>query len=96
MFYLKKYLKFRMEKNYILLCDCSTITNYELPTKYFVLFDKLKQGYSPSSPIGIRGEKTVIKDLEQLGMLSKIKNSNDGFHDNSWINLDYKESEFYR
>lgn len=96
MLYLKKYLKFRLEEDHILLCDCSTITNYELPVKYLDLFNKLKQGYNPSSTIGIRGEKTLIKDLKLLGMLSKTQNSNAGFHNNQWINLDYKESEFYK
>lgn len=96
MLYLKRYIKFRLENDYILLCDCSTITNYELPTKFFKLFNKLKQGYNPSSLIGIYGEKIVIKDLEKLGMLSKTKNSNEGFHHNNWVNLDYNESEFYK
>lgn len=96
MLYLKRYIKFRPENDYILLCDCSTITNYELPTKFFKLLNKLKQGYNPSSPISICGEKIVIKDLEKLGMLSKIKNSNEGFHNNNWVNLDYYESEFYK
>lgn len=96
MLYLKRYIKFRLENNYVLLCDCSTITNYELPAKFIVLFNKLEQGYSPSSPIGIYNEKIVIKDLENLGMLSKTKNSNEGFHNNNWVNVDYEESEFYK
>lgn len=62
----------------------------------FVLLNKLKQGYDPSSPINIHGEKIVIKDLENLGMVSKTKNSNEGFHNNNWVNLDYNESEFYK
>lgn len=96
MLYLKRYIKFRLENNYVLLCNCSTITNYELPAKFSVLLNKLKQGYNPSSPIGIYSEKIVIKDLEKLGMLSKTKNSNEGFHNNNWVNLDYNESEFYK
>lgn len=96
MVYLKKYIKFRLENGYLLLCDCSSITNYELPTKFYKLFTKLEQGYDPTLPLGITDEKTVINDLENLGMLAKTKNSNEGFHNKKWANLDYDESEFYK
>lgn len=95
MLYLKKYVKFRKEKGYLLICDCSIIQNYELPLETYELFVKLKNGYDPTQPLNIQMEQDIIDDLKDLNLLDNKPNSNDGFYDNEWINLGYDESEFF-
>ncbi|MFA6327767.1 MAG: hypothetical protein WCX15_02720 [Bacilli bacterium] len=46
-------------------------------------------------PIGIVMEKDIIDDLNNLGLLDKKPNSNDGFHEKKWIKLTYDEKEFF-
>jgi hypothetical protein len=93
--YLKKYVKIRKEEDYVLLCDCSTIQNYELPSDTFCLLKKLQTGYDTSKPIGIKNEQELIKDLKELELIDNVPNSNKGFHDKPWISLEYDESEFF-
>jgi hypothetical protein len=95
MIYLKKYVKFRKELDYVLICDCSKIQNYELPLETYELFVSLKKGYKTKKPIGIVMEKDIIDDLNNLGLLDKKPNSNDGFHEKKWIKLTYDEKEFF-
>lgn len=95
MFYLKKYVKYRKEEDYLLICDCSIIQNYELPLTAFNLFERLKEGYDPNKPIGIELENEIFKDLINLELIDTIPNSNKGFHEQQWINLGYDENEFF-
>lgn len=96
MIYLKQYVKYRKEKDYLLVCDCSSIQNYELPIETFELFEKLKKGYNLNEPIGLELEKEIIDDLNSLNLLSNVANSNDGFNSVGWIDLGYDESEFFK
>lgn len=95
MLYLKQYVKYRKEQDYLLICDCSVIQNYELPLDTFDLFEKLKIGYDINNPLNIEMEKEIIDDLSNLNLLSNKPNSNEGFHSNNWIDLGYDESEFF-
>ena len=91
--YLKKYVKFRKEKEYVLLCDCSIIQNYELPIETYDILLKLKEGYNP---VNNEIENDLIQDLENLELISDYPNSNEGFHNKGWISLGYDEGEFYQ
>ena len=93
--YLKKYVKMRKEDGYILLCDCSTIQNYELPNDMYDFLIKLKNGCDETKLFDDI-EKDLIDDLEKLELIDNIPNSDKGFHDKNWINLEYDESEFYK
>lgn len=93
--YLKKYVKFRKEDGYILLCDCSTMQNYELPLSMIDILEKLHKGYDIYDNSILETEKELIEDLINLNLLDDEFNSNKGFHEQKWIKLDYKESEFY-
>lgn len=95
MYYLKKYVKYRKEKDYILICDCSVIQNYELPLSAFALFQKLENGYDPKNPIGVDLEQDIFNDLKNLELLDVVPNSNVGFHEQEWIDLGYSENEFF-
>lgn len=95
MYYLKKYVKFRKEDGYVLICDCSIIQNYELPLDSFSLLQTLKEGYDPQKPIGVELEQEIFADLKDLGLIDNIPNSNKGFHEQQWINLGYEENEFF-
>ena len=94
--YLKKYVKFRLEDGYVLLCDCSTIQNYELPLEALKILEKLKKGYDIQTNKPTELEKDLISDFETLNLIDNIPNSNNGFHDNEWISLGYDENEFYK
>lgn len=94
MVFLKKYVKFRKEPQYILMCDCSTLTNYQLPLEFYSLLLILKNGYDSRKPLGILNEKKVLEDLATLDMLSSKFNSNIGFEDKDWVKLQYNETEF--
>ncbi len=96
MIYLKKYVKYRVENDYILLCDCSSIQNYELPIEYLKILDVLKKGYNKDEYLMTKPETDLIEDLNSLKLLSDSPNSNDGFHNNTWISLGYNESEFFQ
>ena len=96
MLYLKQYVKYRKEKDYLLICDCSIVQNYELPIKTFELFEELKNGYDINKPVGIENEEEIIDDLNSLNLLSDTQNSNEGFNNAKWINLGYDESEFFK
>ena len=95
MLYLKKYVKYRKETDYVLICDCSTIQNFELPLETFEVLEALKSGYDKNKPIGIDIEEDLILDFEELGLVDNIPNSSNGFHNNNWVNLSYDESEFF-
>lgn len=95
MIYLKKYVKYRKEDNFLLICDCSTIQNYELPLSSYELFEKLKTGYNPNHPLGIELENDILDDLKNLQLVDNIPNSNNNFHESQWINLGYEENEFF-
>ena len=94
MYYLKKYVKFRKEKDYILLCDCSSITNYELPLELFDFLTNLKEGVERDK-INDELELGLLEDFINLNLVSNNKNSNEGFHNNEWIDLGYEETEFF-
>ena len=94
--YLKKYVKFREENGYVLICDCSIIQNYELPLDTLKLLEQLKKGYDPSKPVGLDIEVDLIDDLENLGLIDDVPHSNSGFHEQQWISLGYDENEFFQ
>lgn len=96
MYFLKKFVKFRKEKDYLLICNCSTIQNFELPLDAFALFEELKCGYNPDKPIGIDLEMEILNDLITLDLVDTIPNSNKGFHGQNWIDLGYDENEFFK
>ena len=91
--YLKKYVKFRKEDGYVLLCDCSIIQNYELPLETFDMLMQLKEGYNLEDHTI---EQDLIADLDDLELLDDYPNSNEGFHSKKWISLGYEESEFFQ
>jgi hypothetical protein len=96
MIYLKKYIKYRKEDQYVLLCDCSNITNFEIPVKYWKLLNRLKKGYEPNKPMGLESEREIINDLKQLNMLSDSFDSNEDFGNSGWLYLDYTENELFK
>ena len=91
--YLKKYVKFRKEDGYILLCDCSIIQNYELSMETYEILLNLKYGYNP---IQNEIENDLIDDLENLELIADYPNSNEGFHNKKWISLGYDEGEIFQ
>ncbi len=96
MIYLKKYVKYRKEDDYLLICDCSNLQNYELPLFTFPLFEALKDGYDSNNPLNIEMENDIIDDLVSLNLIDTVPNSNNGFYTDKWINLGYDENEFFK
>ena len=95
MLFLKKYVKYRKEDGYLLICDCSNIQNYELDLETFDLFECLRKGYDPQKPLNIELESDIIDDLISLGLVDSVPDSNSGFNKKRWIDLGYEESEFF-
>ena len=92
---LKQYVKYRKEHDYLLICDCSIIQNYELPLETFDLFEELRIEYDINIPLNIKMEREIIEDLNNLNLLSDKPNFNEGFHLNNWNDLGYDESKFF-
>ena len=60
---LKNNIKFRRENNYILLCDCKNLEDYELSLEYLSFLIELDKGICQDK----------IKDKELIEDLIKIK-----------------------
>lgn len=95
MLYLKNFIKYRKEKDYVLLCDCSIIQNYELSLDYYNFLEQLRLGIDISSSELTEDERELINDFIDLELVDSIPNSNKGFHEKQWISLGYDENEFY-
>ena len=93
MIFLKKYVKFRKEENYILLCDCSSIQNYELPKECYDFLVDLRNGIELDDVSECF--KNLLDDLKELQLISNKPNCNEGFYNENWINLGYNENEFF-
>ncbi|MBI2673484.1 hypothetical protein HYX19_04435 [Candidatus Woesearchaeota archaeon] len=69
---LKKHIKFRKEKDYILLCDLKNLEDYELPPKYYSLLVDLKVGVKTS-----KFNSDLIKDLKNINALELATKNKD-------------------
>jgi len=66
---LRKYIKFRKERGYVLLCDCKHIENYELPLSYYSSLIALKKGFAKN-----KIKDKLIGDLIKIKAVNKTKN----------------------
>lgn len=87
--YLKKYVKFRREENYVLVCDLYTLDNYSFPIQFIDDFLKL-------STIGMTDNNSdFLNDLKTLDLLDENKNKNINPNANIFDKLLYNENEFF-
>ncbi len=62
---LSKHIKFRLEKNKVLLCNCKKLSDYKVPKHYYKFLLKLKHG--------IEKEKLTIKEKKLFSDLKKAR-----------------------
>ena len=87
--YLKKYVKFRREENYVLVCDLYTLDKYSFPIQFIDDFLKL-------STIGMTDNNSdFLNDLKTLDLLDENKNKNINPNANIFDKLLYNENEFF-
>ncbi len=92
--YLRQGIKFRKEKNYILMCDCINFLDFKLPHKCYNILQKLQTGLDVFESVS-KFELDVLSDLQTMDLLctnldDKIKNTNKA------LNMSYNESEFFK
>lgn len=64
---LNHHIRYRQEKNYILICDCSKLCDYKLPLNKIYLLDMLKDGtYTDDN----EEDKIIINDLMNMNIIS--------------------------
>lgn len=87
--YLKKYVRFRKEKDYILVCDLYTLDNYNFDMRYFNEFVKL-------STTGMEDcNSDFLNDLKSLELVDENKNIGICSNDDIFSKLLYSENEFF-
>ncbi len=92
--YLKNGIKFRKEKNYILICDCINFLDFQLPLECYDILYKLQNGLNTSESIS-KFALDVLSDLQIMDLLcdnpnDKVKNTN------KTLNTCYSENEFFK
>lgn len=92
--YLRKNIKYRKERKFILLCDCINFIDFELPLKYYPFLEKLTNGIEPNSSIS-SNEKELLLDLYDMDFLTENKESISE-NKNTLSNLSYDESDFFQ
>lgn len=92
--YIKKGIKFRKEKAYILICDCVNFLDFQLPLNYYNLLTELKKGLDISKNKISEQEKTVIHDLEAMDLLTTAFNVYVQ-NNNKFLETSYNEIEFF-
>mgnify|MGYP004515104241 FL=1 len=93
--FLKKYLKYRKEDGYILVCDCSCLKNYKLPLLSLEVLDLLSTvGFDPDCSCNDM-YILIFEDLDKLNYLDTKKDSSESYRKN-WTSLGYQENEFFK
>lgn len=91
---LKSAVRFRKEKDYVLLCDCATLNNYELPLRLFEFLTRLEQGCAEES-ITADEEMTALQELRLLQLIENAVSDNVSSQQDVWHRLTYTENEFF-
>ena len=89
----KDSIKFRKECNYILLCDCMNVVDYELPLEYFSLLVKLQNGHEET--LLTDAEKDVIDDFKALSFFVDVTEDDTDMRSLVWDKVRYDEREFF-
>ena len=91
---LKETVRFRTEEDgYILLCDCETLENFELPSEYEVFLLKLQIGCAVT--ILDKDEQMLLEDLIELELVTDNKDLTHMLSGLVWEAMNYNENEFY-
>lgn len=62
------HVRYRKEKDHILICDCSTLNDYRLPLEKLQILNMIKDGIYTESNVN---EKNLINDLINTGIISE-------------------------
>jgi len=68
---LNKHVKWRKDKEDILICDCKRLIDLKLPLKYKFFMEKLEKGVEKGNLI--EEEKKVLSDFEKMKLLSQLE-----------------------
>ena len=94
MHYLNRNIRYRCEEEYILICDCRNLMDYELPLCYWPLLEALQKGYDEINPMGLMNEKELIEDFVKMGIISNKPGDISILNTDVWSILIYSENEF--
>ena len=70
MLYLNRNIRYRRENDFIMICDCKNLMDFELPLYYESLLATLQRGYDEAQPIGVPDEKELLADFHEMEIIS--------------------------
>lgn len=89
-YYLNKHVKFRLEDDHILVCDCRNLKTYTFPLEVYNNFISLETGDV------IDLEHGFYKDLLILNMIDKnLENDNEPEFNDPWPQIKFTDNEFF-
>ena len=91
--FLRRNVKYRKEKNYILLCDCINFIDFQLPLEYYDLLNRLAKGVVPDDKLPPE-ELDVLVDLNTMALLTDDPNKLSE-NTNTLGGIQYDEKEFF-
>ncbi len=60
---LSKHVKYRVEDDHILICDCKKLYDFQLPIENVGLLHALNDGYDPACASNYKDAEDIIEDM---------------------------------
>lgn len=89
---LNNHIRYREENEYILLCDCMRLLDYEMPIDTLPLLDSLKKGVSKEELSKVN--RSIMKEMYDLGLVVDSHSKQERSIEDPLGRLSYEESRF--